>query len=249
MISHPVMEDDVKLTAEFYRLGAWAHARRKQLIRIGIAVAVVAAVVGFLIWHKNYNETSASEAIARLKPPPTGENVPASAADPYLKVANDFPNTTAGARALLMAGGIQFDARDFKEAQDTFDRFIRDYPDSILVNQAVLGVAASLEAQGKLAEATSRYDDFVRRHGTDAAAPEAKSALARLYVAQNKPDKALQLYIELAQAGNPDTWTQEAGIQAGELLQKYPELRKPKTPEPGTVPMAGLTNLTLPPKK
>jgi predicted negative regulator of RcsB-dependent stress response len=246
------MEDDVKHTADLYRLVAWAHARRKQLIRIGIAVVVVAAVVGFLIWHKSYNETAASEAIAKLKPPFGTEGTTASSADPYIKVANDYPGTAAGSRALLTAGGILFEAGKFKEAQDTFDRFVGEYPDSTLVNQAVLGVAASLEAQGKLAEATSRYDDFVHRHGMDATGTQAKSALARLYVAQNKPDKALQLYIELAQAGqagNRDTWTEEAGIQAGELLQKYPELRKPKVPEPAPISMTGLTNLNLPPKK
>jgi outer membrane protein assembly factor BamD (BamD/ComL family) len=243
------MEDDVKHTADFYRLVAWAHARRKQLTRIGIGVAVVAAIVGFMVWHKNYNETAASEALAKLKPPLGGERPAANAADPYIKVADDFPGTSAGARALLSSGGILFDEGKFKDAQETFDRFVREYPDSTLINQAVIGVAASLEAQGKLAEATSRYDDFVRRHGSDVTAPEAKSALARLYVAQNKPDKALQIYAELTQAGNQDTWTAEAGIQAGELLQKYPELRKPKMPQPGLLPMTGLTNLTVPPKK
>jgi TolA-binding protein len=243
------MEDDVKRTADFYRLVAWFHARRKQLTRIGIAVAAVAAVAGFMVWHKNYNETAASEALAKLKPPLSGESPAASAADPCIKVANDFPGTAAGARALLTAGGILFDVARFKDAQDTFDRFVREYPDSTLVNQAVLGVAASLEAQGKLAEATSRYEDFIRRHGTDVHAPEAKSALARLYVAQNKPDKAFQLYTELAQVGNQDSWSAEAGIQAGELLRKYPELGKPKMPESGPLPMTGFTNLNLPPKK
>ena len=243
------MEDDVKHTADFYRLVAWVHARRKQLTWIGIAVVVVAAIVGFVVWHKNYNETAASEALSKLKPPLGGESGTSSSADSYAKVAGDFPGTAAGSRALLTAGGILFEAGKFKEAQDTFDRFVGEYPESTLVNQALLGVAASLEAQGKTSEAASRYEDFIRRHGSDVTAPEAKSALARLYVAQNKPDKALQLYTELAQAGNPDSWTSEAGIQAGELLQKYPELRKPKMPEPGAIPMTGLTNLTLPPKK
>ena len=142
------MEDDVKHTADFYRLVAWVHARRKQLTRIGIVVAVVAAIAGFMVWHKNYNEASASDAFAKLKPPLGGESPAASAADPYNKVANDFPGTAAGARALLSAGGILFDAGRLGDAQDAFDRFVQEYPDSTLVNQAVIGVAVSLEAQG-----------------------------------------------------------------------------------------------------
>jgi TolA-binding protein len=242
------MDNDLKHTADFYRLVAWAHARRKQLLWISGSIVAALAIFGLYNWYTNYNETNAAEALTRLKLPLTAEAITASAADSFLKLANDYPGTAAAARALLTAGGINFDLGKFKEAQDQFERFIREYPDSALANQAVVGVAASLEAQGKIAEATSRYGDFVQRHGSDSAASQAKSALARLYVAQNKPDKALQYYTELSQAQIQDSWTMEAPIQAEELLEKYPELRKPKAPAPGPSPGTVPPTLTLPPK-
>ena len=238
MISHPYMENDVKLEADMYRLGAWAHARRKQLIQVLVGALAIGAVIGIYIWHKNSTETNASESLSKL--------VGTTNVAPYLKLADDYHGTGGAARALLVAGGMFFDAGKFKDAQDQFEKFMREYADSPLAGQASLGVAASLEAQGKIAEATSRYEDLVRHHSMDSTAPQAKSALARLYLAQNKPEQALQYYRELAQNNNQDSWSAEAGIQAEELLQKYPNLRKPvapplaspATPSPATPPPA-----------
>jgi predicted negative regulator of RcsB-dependent stress response len=250
MIPHPVMENDVKSTADLYRLVAWAHARRKQLIWISTIVVVAAAIIGIYIWRTNYNENLASESLSRLKLPTGSETITASAADPYIKVVNDFPGTRAGARALLMAAGILFDSGKFKEAQDQFDRFMREYSDSPLVSQALIGIAASLEAQGKIPEATARYEDITKRRSLDSTMPQANSALARLYLAQNKPDRAFKIYKELAQSGNPDSWSSEAGIQAEELLQKYPDLRKSMMtmPPPSASPTPTAPALNLPKK-
>jgi len=229
------MDNDVKTTAELYRLVAWAHAKRKQLIGIGVAVVAIGAIIGIYVWHKNYNETNAAEAFSNLKSPASLDNPTASSADPYIKLADEYQGTGAAARALLTAGGILFDAGKFKEAQGQFEKLLQTYADFPLADQASLGVAACLEAQGKTADAAARYDEFIKRHSGNSALPQAKSALARLYVAQNKPDRALELYTELARANNPDSWSSEAGIQAEELVQKYPGLRKPAAtaPSPG----------------
>ena len=63
-----------------------------------------------------------------------------------------------------------------------------------------------------------------------------------LYVTENKPELAYELYVDLANKNNPDTWTAEAGIQAEELLIKYPKLRKPAPAAASPV-----TSLTTPP--
>ena len=235
------MENEVTQSADFFRLVAWLNANQKRVTWICAAILVVGAGIGIYIWHGNYREAQASEALSNVKLPASAEETlnPASA-EPYLKVADEYPGTSGGGRAVLIAGGILFDAGKFDQSQALFERFLREHPDYPLATQAILGVAASLEAQGKTAEAAARYEDLIKRQPTDSTIPQAKSALARLDLAQNKPESALHLYEELARANNNDSWSAEAGIQREELLAKYPNLKKAPAPAPSAT-------VTMPP--
>jgi tetratricopeptide (TPR) repeat protein len=239
------MDKDVKQSADLYEMMAWFYAHRKQVISISATVLLIAAVVGGIIWHKNYVETQAADALSAIKGPTTAQEIAspaASTAEPYLKVDSDYPGTRAGSRALLVAGGILFEAGKFDQAKQAFDKFAGEYPESPLLTQALVGQAASLEAQGKIAEAATHYDELIRRHQTDATLPQAKSALARLYVEQNKPEMAARIYEELARANNNDSWSIEAGIQLQELLAKYPALKKAAPAPSAPMMLKGATN-------
>ncbi|MDB6020252.1 MAG: Tetratricopeptide 2 repeat protein [Pedosphaera sp.] len=238
------MDKAVDQSVDLFNLVTWFHANRKRVVTILVAVLVVAAAVGIYIWHQNYTETQANAALSEIKPPmPSQEGALPNPADaqPYERVAEEHPGTSAGARALLMSGGILFDAGKFDEAKAQFDKFLSAYPDNLLAVQAQLGVAASLEAAGKLPEATAHYDELIKRHPNESIIPQAQSALARLYVAQNKPELAVHLYEGLAKANNNDSWSAEAGIQLQELLAKYPNLRKPVAPPPAPKTSATVT--------
>jgi tetratricopeptide (TPR) repeat protein len=239
------MDNEVKPKADIYSLVAWAHANRQRLIWITAAVVIIGGAIGIYAYHKNSRETEASAALSEINFPTGERSTNATAAEPYLKVAADYAGTSAAARALLLAGGVLFDAGKYSEARRQFERFLADYSDYPLADQALIGVAKSYEAEGNLAEATTRYRDFVERHPTDSAVPDAKSALARVYLAQNKPELALQEYEDLLRSRNNDSWTAEAGIQREELLAKYPALRK-QAPAPTPSPATTLTLPTAP---
>jgi predicted negative regulator of RcsB-dependent stress response len=244
------MDKSVKDSADLMHLVAWAHANRQRLILTAAIAVAVGCIVGFIFWNKAHREDMANNALALLTPPTSISIATAADAEPYVRVANEYSGTQAGARAQLLAGQLFFDAGKFNEAQEQFQRFLADYPNNQLANQAAVGVAASLEAQGKVAEATARYEDIATRHAADSTMPQVKSALGRLYLAQNKPEKALQQYDELVRAANNDSWTSEAGLERGELLAKYPQLRKPVTPPPGPSPSSAFTlpmNTNAPP--
>src|SRR5262249_37425676 len=114
--------------------------------------------------------------------------------------------------------------------------------------QAQLGIAASLEAQGKTADAATKYKELADRHPNDSTIPQIKTALARLYEAQNKPDLALKMYQEMLSGGRQDTWTMEAGVLAQELVQKHPELIPPRTnPPPAVIKMPTPPATSAPP--
>ena len=248
------MESNATQTADFYKLVAWADENRKRLIGITVAVVVIVAAITAYVYYKQHRETQASEALSNLKPPgtPAAKGGPAPAED-YVKLAEANSGTGAAARALLVAGGIYFDSNKFADAQKQFENFLSQYPESPLRSEAMIGVAASLEAQGKKDEAAAKYKELIDRRSGDPVMPQAKSALARIYESQNKPELALALYKEMTEkGGGNDSWTAEAPIQMEELLTKYPKLRPAPAPAPAAaMPMkmpvpaknlAGLTN-------
>jgi predicted negative regulator of RcsB-dependent stress response len=240
------MDKAVDESADFYQLVAWFHANRQRVIVFTAVVLVIAGVVGLYFWHKNNREAQANIALSNAKLPIASREtqINASDAQAYVTVADDYAGTSAASRALLIAGETYFDAGSYDKAQAQFGRFLAEYPENPLANQASLGIAASLEAQGKVPEAASRYNDIINRHQGDSIISQAKSALARLYVAENKPEEAAPIYEELARGGNNDTWSAEAGIQLQELLAKYPKLRKQP---PAQAPTSAAPTITMPP--
>ena len=227
------MDKDVKQSADFYGLVAWAHANRKQLIWISAIVVIVGGGIGIYNLYKSNREAEANTALSDIKPlSDPDEQTNAAAADPYIKVAASYSGTGAAARACLLAGDILFQSGKYQEAQQQFSRFLSEYPDYPLADQALIGIAKSYEAQGNLADAATRYKDFVDHHPASSALQDARSSLARVYLAQNKPELALQEYEQLLQGRNNDSWTAEAGSQREELLEKYPNLKKVVAPPP-----------------
>jgi tetratricopeptide (TPR) repeat protein len=234
------MEKEAKSGGDLLALVAWADARRKQLMWTAAAVAAVGLLVGLYFMHKNSHEAAGNAAFFALKLPVPGKDaLTAADAAPFAQVADDYSDTTGGARAMLMAGRIYFEAGDFEKARAMFQRMLAEHSDYPLANEAAIGVALSLEAEGKLAEATARMEDIVRRGPQDSTWTQAQSALGRLYTEQNHPDRALEAYKQLLSANDNDSWTMEARPQISDLLDKYPALRQQLAPpaKPATPPV------------
>lgn len=204
------------------RAWTWFQENQKQIIWGTTAVVVVGFAVAFYQWKKHDTENSASAALsaveARRMLPGGNQN---ESAEAYLKVANEHAGTKASARALLLAGGAYFVQGSYTEAQAQFQKFLTLYPDSPLRSQASLGVAACLDALGRLDEAAVAYKNVVDRHAGESVLAPAKFALARIYESQGKLDQAQRLYDEITrEAGG--SMANEAGLKAGELRAKLP---------------------------
>jgi tetratricopeptide (TPR) repeat protein len=215
------MESDIRQSEGFYRAWGWFETNKKV---VGWAIAVivfVGLVAWFVIWRQNENEMTASEALARVFIPPGG-GTSRPDAQAYLQVAARYPNSSAGAQALLLAAGTLFAEGKFSDAQGQFSRFIRDHRDSPLMGEALLGVAACLDAEGKADQAATAYKDLIDHHPGENVIPQAKFALARIYESQNKIEPARTYYEDVAR-GDPNTsLASEAGMRLEELRLKYP---------------------------
>jgi predicted negative regulator of RcsB-dependent stress response len=244
------MDKEANHGGDIYTLVAWANTNRKQLTWALVVVLAVGLCVGLYYAHKSSREAQANEAFCAIKMPVPGRDAPTTAvAAQFAQVADSYPDTSAGTHAMLLAGGIYYGAGEFEQARVLFQRLLAEHGDYPLANAAAVGVAASLEAEGKIAEATARYEDLVHRNTMDSTWPQSRFALARLYTQQNHPDRAFQLYEEMLQARSGDSWTLEARPLAAELLSKYPALRQQgATPSaaPAPVPAASAPVLDVP---
>jgi TolA-binding protein len=163
-------------------------------------------------------------------------------ANAYLKVAATYPDSRAGARALLLAGGALFVEGKYPEAKAQFDRFKRDYSTSPYMGEALLGIASCLDAEGKTSEAAAAYKDLIDHHPVDQVLPQARFALGRLYEAQNKPELARNMFEEVERNNPYGSLGSEAGMRLEELKLKYPSLAAPIVP--------AMTNtIQIPPQK
>ncbi len=240
------MESNAEQLPISHKAWAWFEANKRQALWGGGIILVVGVIVAYFLYQRNEEEVAAAEALSRASIPQlTGSSARGGTAEAYLKVAATYPNSSAGARALLLAAGSLFADAKYAEAKTQFERFRREHPDSPFVGQALLGVAACLDAEGKTRDAMAAYKDVITRRPSDNVVSQARFALARLHEAQNEPEQARNLYEEVERA-DPYGFGPEAGMRLEELKAKYPKLFAPPAPAPTAFPMPALTNIAAP---
>ena len=226
-------------TFDIYKWMAWFHAHLKQVIACAAALAIIGSGLGIYFWKQGQNELEANTRLFSLPPAfGGGEKIlgQPSAAD-LQSIANDYPSTSAGQQAELLAAQTFFVTGDYKKAQGAFEKFLADHESSPLAAQAAVGVAASLEAQKDIDGAIKKYQDIVSRYATAGVADPVKLTLARLYEKKDQPAQALKYYEELTRVPSRyDPWATEAQEREQLLLAKHPELKKPVAP-PSAMPM------------
>jgi predicted negative regulator of RcsB-dependent stress response len=220
------------------RFQIWFGQNQRQVLTGATIVVAVGLIAGFYLWYKGEKEAKASEALTSVSLP-VGQGGRGDTADAYLKVAANYPNSSAGARAVLLAGGTLFVDGKYDQAKAQFEKFVREYHNTTFMGEALLGIAACLDAQNKTDDAIRAYKDLADHHSGDPAVPQAKFALGRLYEAQGKPELARTYFEDVARAEMSTSLGSEAGMRLEELKMKHPELfaAAATTPEmPQTLP-------------
>ena len=210
------------------KLWAWFETNRKQAMVFVVVAAVVGFITWFVLWQREEKATTASDALSSVL---VAQLAGAAArmettegAEAYLKVAATYPNSSAGAQALLLAAGNFFLAARYPEALTQFERFTREYPENPLRPQAMVGFAASLDAQGKTDQAITAYKEVTTRYPSESVVTQAKFALASLYESQQKLELARDLYAEVEREDRMGSWGVDAGMRLENLLAKNPKL-------------------------
>jgi len=250
-ISSLCMEAQTESTDSYLKVMQWMHDRRRPLLIGGGVVVLIAVVWMYSAWDSDRKEADANSMFFNVPL----ENIIRSTTmspDSFMQVTRDYPNTSAGEHALALAGEQLFLAGKYDEAEKAFAEFINNYPDSALVPQAKVGVAASLEAEGKSTEAIAKYHEIISLYPTELSIiSPAKLTLARLLEENNQLQEAFRYYVELGRelAQNPnDPWAAEARERAQLMASKHPELLKDLTSSAPSVPQSGFTLSNAPPR-
>jgi len=222
--SAPYMESEATQLPLWQQAWVWFEAHKKPTLWGAGVVVLVGLIVAFVLYRQDEAEVAASEALSNIALPQMTGGGRGDTPDAFLKVAAAHAGSRAGARALLQAAGGFFVEGKYDEAKNQFERFNREYHDSSFRGEALLGIAACLDAQSKTNEAVTAYKELIDRRPTDYVLPQARFALGRLYEGQNKPELARNLFEEVERNSPYGSLGSEAGIRLEELKLKYPSL-------------------------
>jgi tetratricopeptide (TPR) repeat protein len=219
------------------RAWLWFDTYKRQVGLLATILVIAGLVAWYILYRREQQQVEAGTVLSQVTTGQLeGREAGTQAADDYLKVAKNYPNSIAGARALLLAAGALFTGEKYAEAQTQFERFIREYQGSPFMGEALLGVAVCLDAEGKTDQAVAAYNDLATRHSTENFIPQVKFSLARLYEGQNQLERARDLYQEVERAAPFTSLGNEAGVRMEELIQKNPKLAPaPPAPVPSTI--------------
>ena len=224
------MESEAAQIPLWQQAWVWFEANKKPALWGAGAVVVVSLIVALVLYRRNEAEVASSEALSNVAIPGASSASRGDVANAFLKVATTYPNSRAGARALLLAAASLFTEGKYPEATAQFERFTREYASSPFRGEALLGIASCLSAQGKTSEAAAAYKDLIDRRLSEYVLPQARFALGCCYEAQNKPELARNLFEEVERNNPSSSLGSEAGMRLEELKLKYPNLAIPAAP-------------------
>jgi tetratricopeptide (TPR) repeat protein len=186
-------------------------------------VSLVLAGLAVVRSRERATRAEAAKELLQLIPP-TGPGEAPKVPDvaKLLALGGQFPGTAAGQQARLIAAGQLFVSGKYAEAQTEFSTFEEQNPNSEFLGVALIGVAATLEAQGKDAEAVKAYDRAILGGG-DGFAVQARLAKARL-LESSSPVVALGLIDEVLKSTAASVVGEQAATARTRLIQKHPEL-------------------------
>lgn len=204
-------------TAYFFKAWEWVEANIKQ-IALGIVIVVLVVVVtSYYFWRQKQTEIDAGQALTQMLMGVAPRSDAGQLADAYLKVAADYPGTQSGGRALVLGATTLLESNKYPEAQAQFQKYLDTYQGGAFAATAALGIAVSLEAQGKSDAAASAYQRVINAYADANAVDSAKFALAKIDEQQGKLVEAENFYRQVAR-DNPNTaMGSEAAYRAYQL--------------------------------
>ncbi len=236
------MEAQDAAAAYFFKLWEWVENNIRTVVIGAMVVVAAAVVISYYFWKQSETEMEAGKAFTQLLVSTPPDSQASDLANSYLKLAADYPGTQAAGRALIMGATTLYVSGDYAKAQSEFQQYMTTYPAGPFAATALLGVAASLDAQHKTDDAAKAYQRVINNFSDPNATDAAKFALAKIDEQLGKLSDAADLYMEVARSNPNSPLGSEAALQAEKLRGKA---QAPTTPAPATT--QAITSSNRPP--
>lgn len=155
-MKHDGLVDAVASTASFF------ERHRLPLIILAAAAVGAAVVFGVSSYRVSSRKTAAARALSEAQ---TRQDLEA--------VYKNYPETPSGPLALIQAGAFSFSAGDYTASRNAYLLFRERYPEHTLADFAQMGIASSLEAEGRWNEAIEAYRQVIAQYPGSARVAEA----------------------------------------------------------------------------
>ena len=163
-----------------------------------IAICGVALTTNIIKSAKNKKLAKASTAL-----------IEATSAEGYLSMADQYDSTPYAPIALLNAACLKVDQGAIDDAENLYNRFLKDYSDHEMAPLAQFCKITCTEIKGGVADAANQYKAFATEHADSYLRPAAQMAQARCLESEGQLEKAQQIYEELSL--EPTEWQTPAG--------------------------------------
>src|SRR5207344_2521053 len=104
---------------------------------------VLGLIIFFVVWQRDEKQVRASQALSNVSSKQMAAAGKQDNPQDYLKVASDYPSSKAGARAVILGASTLFTDGKYADAQAQFEKFTREYRESPLLPNALIGIASS----------------------------------------------------------------------------------------------------------
>jgi len=194
------------------------------------ATLLIAGGFGYYYYVQAQREQLENDARAAL--------VKAQTPDELLKVADQFPKTDQATLALLKAAEGSFAKLDYAGATKAYQQVISaDGTDPQLHVSAQLGLASTLEAEGKPDDAINAYLEVARLGSKSFYAPFAYNSVVRIYDKRGDKDNERKILTEMASLSSDSEFVKQAQYRL-KALTPPPSMSVPvpATPPAPTAP-------------
>ena len=206
-----------KLVTTYFQALDFYEAHKREFLYAAVALVAIIAFAFYYSNSKKAAEQTASVEFAKGKAAYDNGNYDAAIGILEALTA-DFDGTRGAASGTIVLAKCYMSKGQYKEAEQTFKKYLDDYGDDPIFSlAATAGIAASYEAQGDYGKAAQAYERAAKKYSDSFKAPEFLLSAARCYKKVNQPQDAKRVLNELIETYPKSQVVSDAKLLLGEL--------------------------------